>query len=82
MNPMKLLPLVSKLGEYLKLGVDHYVMLKAAGPDAGPDVVAAFLLVKMEGWDPQLNGKRLLDAETRQAAARFLAGVAVNFVGA
>jgi hypothetical protein len=38
-----------------------------------------FLENKMASWDPKLNRKSLLDSETRSAAARFLAGVAVNF---
>jgi hypothetical protein len=73
------LPLVSQLGNYLKTAIDHYSDLRAAGSDAGPDVIAMFLENKMASWDPKLNRKSLLDSETRSAAARFLAGVAVNF---
>jgi hypothetical protein len=34
----------------------------------------------MVGWNPTIAGREVLDAETRRAAARFLAGVAVNVV--
>ena len=34
------LPLVSQLGNYLKTGIDHYADLRAAGNDAGPDIIA------------------------------------------
>lgn len=75
----KLLPLVQQIGNYLKLGADHYVDLRAAGDAANSEVVAFFLLSKMSDWEPKVGGKNLLDDETRAAAARFLAGVAVNF---
>lgn len=78
----KLLPLVQQLGTYLKMGMDHYVALKAAGSDANPEIVAFFLREKMNSWNPQLGGKPLLDNPTRDAGARFLAGVAINFVSA
>lgn len=73
------LPLVSQLGGYLKTGIDHYVTLKQAGDNAGPEVIAVFLEDKMATWDPKVKGTSLLDPDTRSAAARFLAGVAVNF---
>jgi hypothetical protein len=73
---------VTQFAQYLKLGIDHYSDLRAAGKDAGPEVVAIFLRAKIEDWDPKINGNSLLDPTTRDAAARFLAGIAVNFVGA
>lgn len=73
------LPLVSQLGNYLKTGIDHYADLRSAGNEAGPDIIAVFLEDKMSSWDPKVNGSSLLDPDTRSAAARFLAGVAVNF---
>jgi hypothetical protein len=77
-NPMAMLPLVGKLGEYLKEGFEHYVALLASGQKLSPDMLAVFLCMKMASWNPQISGKNLLDDETRQAAARFLAGVAIN----
>lgn len=78
----KLIPLVSQLGAYVKMGMDHYADLRSAGKDAGPEVVAMFLEMRMAEWDPKVGDKTLLDPETKRAAARFLAGVAVNFASA
>ena len=77
----KLLPLVAQLGQYLKAGIDHYADLRAAGKQAGPEIVAAFLYEKMKSWNPTLHSSELLDEDTRRAAARFLAGIAINFTG-
>jgi hypothetical protein len=73
-----LLPLVMKLGDYLKVGFEHYVALKASGTTLSPDMLAAFIATQMSTWNPDFQGKKLLDEETRLAAARFLAGVATN----
>lgn len=78
----KFLPIAQQIGSYLKMGMDHYADLRAAGKAASPDIVAMYLRVKMQDWDPQVGGKSLLDNATRDAGARFLAGVAINFVGA
>lgn len=78
MNFSQFLPIASQIGNYLKMAGDHYAMLKMAGKDAGPDVVAMFLRTKLDSWDPKVNGKSVLDNPTRDAAARFLAGIAVN----
>ena len=72
-------PIVAQLGHYLKVGMDHYADLRSAGKEAGPDMMAAFLQVKMEEWEPKVGAAALLDDDTRAAAARFLAGVIVNF---
>jgi hypothetical protein len=77
----KFFPLVSQLGQYLKMGMDHYAYLRAAGQSADPDIVAFFLREKLASWNPKLGSKELLDDSTRDAAARFLAGVAVNAAG-
>ena len=78
----KFLPIAQQIGSYLKMGMDYYADLRAAGKVASPDIVAMYLRVKMQDWNPQINGKALLDDATRDAGARFLAGVAINFVGA
>jgi hypothetical protein len=82
MNMAKILPLVTQLGNYLKEGVEHYTMLKASGVSIDADLLAAWLGGRMSAWDPKLSGRSLLDDPTREAAARFLAGIAINFVGA
>jgi len=81
-NLTSLLPLVSQLGNYLKLGIDHYADLRTAGKEAGPEIVAIFLNEKMKGWSPKVGDIELLDEITRASGARFLAGVAVNFATA
>lgn len=73
-----IIPLVTKLGDYLKQGMDHYAALKNSGAVANPDVLAIFIHEKMKDWDPKVGKKDLLDAETRLAGARFLAGIAIN----
>jgi hypothetical protein len=78
----KFLPIAQQIGTYLKMGMDHYADLRAAGKDASPEIVAFFLREKMQTWDPKVSGKSLLDDATRDAGARFLAGVAINFAGA
>ena len=82
MKMNKLVPLVIQLGSYLKVGVDHYADLRSAGKEANTEIIAVFLQAKMSDWNPRINSKDILDEETRTAAARFLAGVAVNFAGA
>jgi hypothetical protein len=79
-NISAFLPLVMKLGDYLKSGFEHYVALKATGTSLSPDMLSAFIAMQMAGWNPDFQGKKLLDDETRQAAARFLAGVIMNMV--
>lgn len=75
----KFFPIVAQLGHYLKVGMDHYADLRSTGEEAGPDVMAVFLQMKMEEWQPKVGAADLLDDDTRAAAARFLAGVVVNF---
>ncbi len=82
MKLKKFVPIVMQLGSYLKVGMDHYADLRSAGQEANTEIIAAFLQMKMHDWNPTINSKEILDEETRSAAARFLAGVAVNFAGA
>lgn len=77
----KFLPLVSQLGSYLKLGLDYYADLKMAGREAGPEIIALYLRAKIDPWEPTLGSRVLLDSPTKDAAARFLAGIIVNFAG-
>jgi hypothetical protein len=77
----KLLPLVAELGKYLSLGLDYYAYLREARKGADPDIVSAYLRVKMDKWDPEVNGRKILDPATKDAGARFLAGIACNVAG-
>ena len=74
----QLLPLVMKLGDYLKKGFDHYVQLKQTDVEIDPDLLAAFITMQMDSWNPKMGGKAVLDFDTKQACARFLGGVAYN----
>lgn len=75
-----LLPLVAKLGEFLRSAGEHAKRSVASGAVVAPDVISGILEREMAGWNPVINGREVLDAETRRAAARFLAGVALNVV--
>ena len=74
----KLIPLVLRLGDYLKEGFDHYVALKSSGVEVDPDIISLFIAEQMSDWHPKINGKEILDSETKHAAARFVGGVAYN----
>jgi hypothetical protein len=74
----KLLPLVIKLGDFLKKAFDHYTEIRIAGSDLDADTLAAFVYLQMASWDPKVGNKDLLDDETKHAAARFVAGVAMK----
>ena len=74
----KLIPLIMKLGDYLKSGMDHYIELKAAGVAVDADIVGIFINEQLKSWHPKIAGKMLLDDETRSACARFLGGLVVN----
>ena len=73
-----LIPLLVKLGDYFKTGVDHYADLKAAGVSVSPEMLSAFINARMEQWDPKVSGKSVLDSSTREAASRLLAGLIIN----
>ena len=72
------LPLLSKLGEYLSVGYETAITWEAAGRPTDPDLIASVVSMKMNGWNPVIRGRAVLDPDTKQAAARFLAGVAFN----
>jgi hypothetical protein len=75
-----LLPLVAKLGEYLRSAGEQAKRAAASGASVAPDAIALVLVREMAGWNPTISGREVLDAETRHAGARFLAGIAVNVV--
>lgn len=77
-SKMQMLPLVAKLGDYLKKGFDHYVQMKAAGCALDPETLSAFVAIQLESWNPRISGRDVLDKDTKQACARFLSGVAYN----
>ena len=78
LNTALLIPLLSKLADYLKVGINHYADLRAAGAVVNADILAAFLCAKMSDWNPKVAGKSALDDETKAAGARLLAGLIIN----
>lgn len=77
-SPAMLLSIAPKLAELLKDAVGHYGDLRAAGMTVSPDILAAYLVMRVGSWNPSIAGKPVLDDETRGAMCRFLAGVAYN----
>lgn len=78
----QMLPLIMQLGDFLKKGVDHYADMRKLNMDITPDVMAVYLTEKMRDWHPKVGNTNLLDNDTRLAAARFIAGVALNLARA
>jgi hypothetical protein len=70
-----------KIGEMIKLALDHYAVLRASGGEVTPDLIAEFLTTKMTDWNPQIGGVEILDQDTKRAGARFIAGIAFNVAG-
>ncbi len=77
-SKMKMISLVSKLGDYLNSGFDHYNDMKAKGVVIDAETLSVFVAGQMKSWEPKISGKELLDPETKKAACRFVAGVALN----
>jgi hypothetical protein len=73
-----LLPLISKLGEFLKKGFEHYAQLAVAGTFLTPEALSNFLYIQMASWNPKIKNTSVLDETTKKALARFLAGVAIK----
>jgi len=74
----QLLPLLGKMGEFLKKGFEHYVQMSLAGTKVSPEALQTYIFIQMSSWNPVLKGKKILDVETKQALSRFLSGVAIN----
>ena len=81
LSAVTLLPLLTQLGTYFKLGVDHYAFLRATGGSITPDALAVVIHAHMSSWEPKVGGRDVLDEGTRTAAARLLAGLIINMTG-
>ena len=79
LSPSTLL-ILKRLGDFLQEAVKHAAVISATGMTPTPEMVALWLEDQMKDWNPQIKGRKLADPDTRQAAARFLAGVACNLV--
>ena len=80
LNKAKLIPHLMKMGEFLKKGFDHYVQMRAADVEMDPDMLGGFLAMQMDTWKPKMQGKELMDPETKMAGSRFLAGLICNYI--
>ena len=74
----KLVPLIIKLGDFLKQGYEHSEELQGLGNLVDADTLSIFIRQKMDTWNPVINEKEILDDKTKDAASRFLAGIAIN----
>jgi|TARA_E500000318_G_scaffold74701_1_gene69304 hypothetical protein len=72
--------LLKQMGDYLQTAIKRAAVDAASGVRPDPDALASWLEGEMQEWDPVMKGRRLADADTRKAAARLLAGLAVNLV--
>ena len=79
LSPSTLL-ILKRLGDFLQEAVKQAAVISATGMTPTPEMIAAWLEDQMKDWNPQIKGRKLADPDTRQAAARFLAGVACNLV--
>lgn len=75
-----ILGVLRQMGDYLQAAVKRAALDTANGARPDPDRIAEWLEAEMAGWDPIVKGRRLADPVTRKAAARLLAGLAVNLV--
>jgi hypothetical protein len=76
-----LIPLLTQLGTYFKMGVDHYADVRASGGSLSPDALSLVIYTKMMNWNPKVSGRNILDDDTRSAASRLLAGLIINMTG-
>lgn len=77
-----LLPSLMQLRGFLDKGIAYASAVSETSGPATPATVAAHLEIMMRSWNPRLSGTYVIDDETRKAAARFIAGIAVNLVNA
>lgn len=74
------LPVVQKLGEYLSQGIDLASNVLGSTDETRRANLTLVLTDAMQSWDPEVQGRKLLDDATRRHAAAFIAGVSLNFV--
>ena len=75
-----IISLLKQMNSYLQQAIHRAAVEKASDKVPDPDVMAEWLKTQMEGWEPEIKGRKLADPKTRAAAARFLSGVAVNLI--
>lgn len=76
---LKFIGLATQIGSFIELAITRYNALMRLGP-VSAEVLAAWILTQPSflNWHPEIDGVRVIDVETRKAAARFLAGLVCN----
>lgn len=74
----EVLPVLMRLSSYIKVGLDHYIQLKASGVEINPELLAAFLETQLHGWSPEIKGVDVLGGDAKHHLALFLASVIFN----
>ena len=75
-----IISLLKQMNDYLQQAIQRAALEKVSDAVPNPDALAEWLEGQMEGWEPEIKGRKLADPQTRAAAARFLSGVAVNLI--
>ena len=64
-----------KVASFFREATSVYTAMAESGEPPSPDILAMLVLAKMEDWNPEVKGIRVLDDETKAAGARFLSGI-------
>ncbi len=75
-----ILTMLKQMNTYLQQAIKRAAVQKASDRVPDADDIAQWLAAQMVDWEPEIKGRKLADAQTRAAAARFLSGVAVNLI--
>ena len=70
----QLIPLIIKLGDFLKIGYDK----RLENASISQEDLAVVIEAAMSTFEPKVNGVTVLDSKTKKHCALFLAGVAIN----
>lgn len=73
-----LVSLLAEVNGYLQKAMVDAMRTAALGVRPDADKIADRLYDQMTDWHPAWKGRKLADEATKQAGARFLAGVACN----
>jgi hypothetical protein len=76
MRGSDLLPLGARMVTLIKGGMDHYVTMSGIPQESRRVLLVAWIDAQMDEWNPVIKGVPVLDDETKEAAARFMGGVA------
>lgn len=74
----EMLAIGKEVSAIIKLAGEHCITIAAEGGSPTAEAVAAKIRPRIAAWKPLQNGHPLLDDKTRDHAAAFLGGLAVN----